>query len=282
MSSPFRAAWMLLKQRGHELNLPEPRRQNVGPNAANMSPQDLTDARVDAHSNAVSEMDKFRDMDVDGYRGMKQPSELTPMEQASNRLHDRQMESDEMEGHLVNATEHNMDELYHNPEMSRTMGGRTPPNIGRAGSSDIGEETMSAIDEGVLTPEHITDFQDFNYRERRNPVTGDLSNPFPKPLAGRVQDQLAEFADGAGRRAAMQPQPDYSDDTRISNEMDEITGNPLNNEIPESSPESHNIATTPMRGSPRQNKRGQMDSERVTPRMQGRAERSSSPFMGGQ
>ena len=54
MSSPFRAAWMLLKQRGHELNLPEPRRQNVGPNAANMSPQDLTDARVDAHSNAVS------------------------------------------------------------------------------------------------------------------------------------------------------------------------------------------------------------------------------------
>ena len=72
MSSPFRAAWMLLKQRGHELNLPEPRRQNVGPNAANMSPQDLTDARVDAHSNAVSEMDKFRDMDVDGYRGMKQ------------------------------------------------------------------------------------------------------------------------------------------------------------------------------------------------------------------
>ena len=97
-----------------------------------------------------------------------------------------------------------------------------------------------------------------------------------------MQDQLAEFADGAGRRAAMEPQPDYSNDTRVSNEMDEITGNPLNNEIPESSPESHNIATTPMRGSPRQNKRGQMDSERVTPRMQGRAERSSSPFIGGQ
>jgi len=310
MSSPFRAAWMLLKQRGHELNLPEPRRQNVGPNAANMSPQDLTDARVDAHSNAVSEMDKFRDMDVDGYRGIQQPSELTPMEQASNRLHDRQMENDEMEGHLVNATEHNMDELYHNqeqrgldretlsrmgqqgeadeigemgvPEMSRTMGGRTPPNIGRAGSTDVGEETMSAMDEDVLTPENITAFQDFNYRKRRDPVTGDLSNPFPKPLAGRVQDRLTEFADGAGRQAAMQPQPDYSDDTRISNEMDEITGNPLNNEIPESSPESHNIASTNIRGSPRQNKRGKMDSERVTPRMQGRAARSSSPFMGGQ
>ena len=309
MSSPFRAAWMLLKQRGHELNLPEPRRQNVGPHAANMSPQDLTDARVDAHSNAVSEMDKFRDMDVDGYRGMQQPSELTPMEQASNRLHDREMENDEMEGHLGNAIEHNMNELYHNqeqrgldretlsrmgqqgeademgemgvPEMSRTMGGRTPPNIGRAGSTDVGEETMSAMDEGVLTPEHINDFQDYNYRKRRDPVTGDLSNPFPKPLESRVQDQLAEFADGAGRRAAMEPQPDYSDDTRISNEMDGL-GNPLNNKIPESSPESHNIATTPMRGSPRQNKRGQMDSERVTPRMQGRAERSSSPFIGGQ
>jgi hypothetical protein len=275
-----------------------------------MGPQDLTDARVDAHSNAVSEMDKFRDMDVDGYRGMQQPSELTPMEQASNRLHDREMENDEMEGHLVNATEHNMDELYHNqeqrgldretlsrmgqqgeademgemgvPEMSRTMGGRTPPNIGRAGSTDVGEETMSAMDEGILTPEHINDFQDYNYRQRRDPVTGDLSNPFPKQLESRVQDQLAEFADGAGRRAAMEPQPDYSNDTRVSNEMDEITGNPLNNKIPESSPESHNIATTPMRGSPRQNKRGQMDSERVTPRMQGRAERSSSPFIGGQ
>ena len=137
------------------------------------------------------------------------------------------------------------------PPMSRSMGSMPPADIGRAGSSS--EMPM-----------------------------GEPRNPFPKPIAGRVQDQLAEFADGAGRRAAMQPQPDYSDDTRISNEMDEITGNPLNNEIPESSPESHNIASTNLRGSPRQNKRGQMDSARVTPRMQGRAERSSSPFMGGQ
>jgi len=135
--------------------------------------------------------------------------------------------------------------------MGRSMGSMPPADIGRAGSSS--EMPM-----------------------------GEPRNPFPKPLAGRVQDQLAEFADGAGRRAAMQPQPDYSDDTRISNEMDEITGNPLNNEIPESSPESHNIASTNLRGSPRQNKRGKMDSERVTPRMQGRAARSSSPFMGGQ
>ena len=303
MSSPFRAAWMLLKQRGHELNLPEPRRQNVGPNAANMSPQDLTDARVDAHSNAVSEMDKFRDMDVDGYRGVQQPSELTPMEQASNRLHDRQMESDEMEGHLSNAIDHNMDELYHNqeqrgldretlsrmgqqgeademgemgvPEMSRTMGGRTPPNIGRAGSTDVGEETMSAMDEGVLTPENITAFQDLNYRQRGPP------NPFPKPLAGRVQDQLAEFADGAGRRAAMQPQPDYTGD-KFNMNSDDFKYDDEPSELNPANPESHNIASTNIRGSPRQNKRGQMDSERVTPRMQGRAARSSSPFMGGQ
>ena len=303
MSVAFKAAWMLLKQRGHELNLPEPRRQNVGPNAANMSPQDLTDARVDAHSNAVSEMDKFRDMDVDGYRGMQQPSELTPMEQASNRLHDRQMESDEMEGHLGNAIEHNMDELYHNqeqrgldratlaregqqpeademeamgvPEMGRSMGGRTPLNIGRAGSSDIGEETMSAMDEDILTPENITAFQDLNYRQRGPP------NPFPKPLEGRVQDQLAEFADGAGRRAAMQPQPDYTGDEFNMN-SDDFKYDDEPSKIPESNPESHNIASTNLRGSPRQNKRGQMDSARVTPRMQGRAERSTSPFMGGQ
>lgn len=312
MSSPFRAAWMLLKQRGHELNLPEPRRQNVGPHSANMSPQDLTDARVDAHSNAVSEMDKFRDMDVDGYRGIQQPSELTPMEQASNRLHDRQMESDEMEGHLVNASKHNMDELYHNqeqqgldretlsrmgqqgeademgemgvPEMSRTMGGRTPPNIGRAGSTDVGEETMSAMDEDVLTPENITAFQDFNYRKRRDPVTGDLSNPFPKPLAGRVQDRLAEFADGAGRQAAMKPQTDYSD-AKEDDDMDASLA-PFVGETPKGlgdpHPEAHSIASRNIRETPRKTKRGQIDEPRATPRMQGRAARSSSPFMGGQ
>ena len=62
------------------------------------------------------------------------------------------------------------------------------------------------MDEGAYPYENLTAFQDYNYRANRNPVTGDLFNPFPKPLAGRVQDQLAEFADGAGRRAAMEPQ----------------------------------------------------------------------------
>ena len=301
MSVAFKAAWMLLKQRGHELNLPEPVRQNVGPHARNMSPQDLTDARVDAHSNMMGEIDKFRDVDEDGYY----PSDRedvgrfsyrnNPIDNAFARLMDRQAENEEMQHILSGAQHHEGEEAYHQgeqgaldratlaregqqpeademeamgvPEMSRRLGGRTPPNIGRAGSSDIGEESMSAMDEGAYPYEDLTAFQDYNYRKRRDPVTGDLFNPFPKPLAGRVQDQLAEFADGAGRRAAMSPQPDYSDakeDEDYGEEMDAkltpFVGEAPKDGISDSHPEAHNIASTTLRQTPRKQKRGMMDS----------------------
>lgn len=151
------------------------------------------------------------------------------------------------------------DEGMGGPSMppNRRMGGTPPANIGRAGSTD--EMPM-----------------------------GEPPNPFPKPLAGRVQDRLAEFADGAGRRAAMSPQPDYSDaeeDEDYGEEMDaKLT--PFVGETPkglgDAHPEAHNIASRNIRETPRKTKRGQIDEPRATPRMQGRAARSPSPFIGGQ
>lgn len=293
MSVAFKAAWMLLKQRGHELNLPEPVRQNVGPHARNMSPQDLIDARVNAASKQKHALNEIE------MAGTQNPR-INSMDDAMAFLDNQKFNQNEMEDQLNIAQHHEGEEAYHQgeqgaldratlaregqqpeademeamgvPEMSRTLGGRTPPNIGRAGSTDIGEESMSAMDEGVYQHDDLSAFQDFNYRKRRDPVTGDLFNPFPKPLAGRVQDQLTEFADGAGRRAAMKPQTDFGDDLEYEDKS----------RIEESHPEAHNIASTTLRDTPRKTKRGQIDEPRATPRMQGRAARSPSPFVGGQ
>jgi len=118
------------------------------------------------------------------------------------------------------------------PSMTRIMGGRPPANLGRAGSTD--EMPM-----------------------------GEPPNPFPnKPLAGRMQDQLAEFADGAGRRAAMSPQTDYSD-AQEDDDMDASLA-PFVGETPKGlgdpHPEAHSIASTNLRQTPRKQKRGMMDS----------------------
>ena len=102
------------------------------------------------------------------------------------------------------------DEGMGGPNMppSRTVGGTPPANIGRAGNSQMTFPSHS------LTEGEIEGGLD------------DLTppNPFPKPLASRVQDQLAQFADGAGRRAAMKPPMDDKPSM-----------------IEESHPEAHNI-----------------------------------------
>jgi len=122
------------------------------------------------------------------------------------------------------------------PPMSRTMGGTPPANIGRAGSTD--EMPM-----------------------------GEPPNPFPKPLEGRVQDQLAEFADGAGRRAAMESQTDYSnaeEEEDYGEAMDAklapFVGEAPKDGISDPHPEAHNIASTNLRQTPRKQKRSMMDS----------------------
>ena len=297
MSVAFEAAWMLLKQRGHELNLPKPVRHNVGPNAATMSPQDLTDARVKANSNMMDRINEFKGMDESGWGYGYAGNDA--IENAFARLMDRQAENEEMERTLSLAQDHQGEEAYHEgeqsaldretlarmsqqpeademeamgvPDMSRTLGGTPPPNIGRAGSTNAFEpssqEYLSYIEQELqemgLSPEEIN-YEINNMTPR---------NIFPKPLAGRVQDQLTEFADGAGRRAAMKPQTDFGDDLKYDN---------FDDKIEESHPEAHNIASTNLRETPRKTKRGRIDEPRATPRMQGRAARSPSPFIGGQ
>lgn len=130
------------------------------------------------------------------------------------------------------------------PPMSRTMGGTPPPNIGRAGNSEM-----------TLPSHRLTDADIANIMQNRELTP---PNPFPKPLEGRVQDQLAEFADGAGRRAAMPPQPDYTGD-KFSMNSDDFKYDD-ESELEESHPEAHNIASTNLRQTPRKQKRGMMDS----------------------
>ena len=146
------------------------------------------------------------------------------------------------------------------PPMSRTLGGTPPPNIGRAGSTNAFEPSSQEhlfdieqqLQEMGLSPEEIN-YEINNMTPR---------NPFPKPLEGRVQDQLAEFADGAGRRAAMSPTLDYSD-AKEDDDMDASLA-PFVGETPkglgDNHPEAHNIASTNLRQTPRKQKRGMMDS----------------------
>lgn len=189
------------------------------------------------------------------------------------------------------------------PPMSRTMGGTPPANIGRAGSTgkiprgrlSNREQTymygMDDVDDAGTELDFNDDASPAQQQQLIDRINQNIEpfNPFPKPLAGRVQDQLAEFADGAGRRAAMKPEIDYSDaeeDEDYGEEMDAklapFVGEAPKDGISDSHPEAHDIASRNIRETPRKTKRGQIDEPRATPRMQGRAARSPSPFIGGQ
>jgi len=163
------------------------------------------------------------------------------------------------------------------PPMSRTLGGTPPPNIGRAGSTNAVEpssqEYLSDVEQQLqemgLSPEEIN--YEINNMTPRNPFPKSPRpkllppQPFPphagiigKSLEGRVQDQLAAFADGAGRQAAMSPQPDYTGDEFSMNSDDFKYDD--ESKLEESHPEAHNIASTNLRQTPRKQKRGMMDS----------------------
>jgi hypothetical protein len=271
MVAPFNQAWMLLKQRGHELNLPP---QSVGIKGMG-NPQDLTDRRVDEASMGREALDEFEHLN-----SLRHPT-FSNSREAKNELRRRQEITNAMENQLQAASRAEGNEQFLQdgqseldrailarmgqqpeademeamgvPPMSRTLSATPPPNIGRAGSTDIGEETMSAMDEGVLSPEHITDFQDFNYRKRRDPVTGDLFNPFPKTAGQNVRGDLMDWAAGAGREAGTPQQTEFSEPSHMQN-----------NQLHENNPAAHKIANPSinLRVSPRQQKRGQMDSGR--------------------
>jgi hypothetical protein len=314
MVAPFNQAWMLLKQRGHELNLPPPTIDGDNP-ARSLSPQDLTDRRVDAASRQKHALNEIE------MAGTQTPH-INSMADAMAFLDNQRLNQKEIEDQLINAMGHEGEESHferlqddldrqtlarmgQQPEademdamgmpemdetgmpMSRSIGGRGPaPNEGRAGSS--GRPPVGSDDISNEMASHDPDWHD-EYVGHLNRL-GPFENPFTqKPVTTQhLQNSLHDWAAGAGRKAG---KPDIVDRTYDEggsifdlNQMydDDVESEYENEPLHENNPAAHNIASTNLRGSPRQNKRGQMDEPRVTPRMQGRAARSTSPFIGGQ
>ena len=294
MVAPFNQAWMLLKQRGHELNLPLPRTAATG-----FSPQDLTDSRVDEASIGRGALDEFEYLN-----SLRHPT-ISNSREAKNELGRRQEITNDMERQMSHAKAAEINEAMAEqmqrkldqqtlarmgqqseademeamgmPEMdktgmpmSRSIGGGPAPNEGRAGSSGrppVGSDDVS---------EATHDFAPAYTREvgRLLNELGPLSNPFPKSAGQNVRGDLMDWASGAGRKAGV---PDivertefYDEDGNLQTDMEELSdmhdddmyseihGQPLD----ESNPAAHSIASTTLRASPRQQRRGQMDSGR--------------------
>ena len=284
MVAPFNQAWMLLKQRGHELNLPPPRTMGDNP-ARSLSPQDLTDARVDEATTARRALDNFERM------GTHSPPSVSSSIDASQHLKNRKLQEAHM-GRFLNAAsraegneeylqegqreldQQTLARMGQQPEademdamgmpemdetgmpMSRSIGGRGPaPSEGRAGSSGlppVGSDDLS---------EDTHDYDPTKTREfgRLLNELGPLSNPFTeKPATTQhLEESLGDWAAGAGRKAGM-PQRPMGEERFYDDMYEEIHGEPLD----ESNPAAHSIASTNLRASPRQQKRGQMDSGR--------------------
>ena len=309
MSVAFKAAWMLLKQRGHELNLPEPVRQNVGPHARNMSPQDLIDARVNAASKQKHALNEIE------MAGTQNPR-INSMDDAMAFLDNQRFNQNEMEDQLNIAQDHEGEEAYLQgeqgaldratlaregqqpeademeamgvPPMSRTLGGTPPANLGRAGSTgeiprsrqrnaeEMGMFGMDALDDAGMDLEFDDDMSSAQRQQLIDKINQNIepSNPFPKPIGQNVRGDLMDWAAGAGREASV---PDiverteyYDEDGNLRTDLDELSdmhdddmyeeihGEPLD----ENNPAKHTIASTTLRASPRQQRRGQTDSGR--------------------
>ena len=179
--------------------------------------------------------------------------------------------------HGLEDDDESIDDSGSMPPMSRTLGGTPPANIGRAGSTGAiptgrqrnAEQTemfgIDDIDDAGIELEFNDDASPVQQQQLIDRINQNIEpfNPFPKPLAGRVQDQLAEFADTAGRRAAMKPQPDYSkheNSTDLFFDSFDENFDPINSVPTDAHPEAHNIASTNLRQTPRKQKRGKMDS----------------------
>jgi hypothetical protein len=248
---------MLLKQRGHELNLPPPRIMGDNP-ARSLSPQDLTDRRVNRASAQHHILDDFEGMaqmspriaNISDARRHLEDNQFN-QQALANALEDAERNQAEeghferLQGDLDRQTlarmgqQHEADEMEAMgvPPMSRTLGGTPPANLGRAGSTGENEN---------IEP----------------------SNPFPKPIGQNVRGDLMNWAAGAGREAG---KPDIVDRTYdeggsqfdLSQMYDDAEESEYEDEpLHENNPAKHSIASTTLRASPRQQKRGQMDSGR--------------------
>ena len=284
MVAPFNQAWMLLKQRGHELNLPPPRIMGDNP-ARSLSPQDLIDRRVNRASAQHHILDDFE--------GMAQMSpRIANISDARRHLEDNQFNQQALANALEDAERNQAEEGHFErlqgdldrqtlarmgqqpeademeamgvPEMSRSIGGRGPaPNEGRAGSS--GRPPVGSDDISDDLAEHEPNWAK-GYTNTLNEL-GPLENPFTqKPVTTQhLEDSLQDWAAGAGREAGVpdiveRTENPFEDLTEMHDDdmYEEIHGEPLD----ENNPAKHTIASTTLRASPRHQRRGQMDSGR--------------------
>jgi hypothetical protein len=304
MVAPFNQAWMLLKQRGHELNLPPPR---TGNKPTGYSPQDLTDSRVNEATIGRGALDEF------GYLNSisaNKPTSFSNSREAKNELGRRQEITNDMERQMSHAKAAEINERIAEqmqrkldqqtlarmgqqpeademdamgvPPMSRSIGGTPPANLGRAGSTgeiprsrqrnaeQMRMYGMDDIDDAGMDLDFNDDASPAQRQQLIDRINQNIepTNPFPKPIGQNVRGDLMDWAAGAGREAG---KPDIVDRTYDEggsgfdlNEMhdddmyDEIHNEPLD----ENNPAKHSIASTTLRASPRQQKRGQMDSGR--------------------
>jgi len=297
MVAPFNQAWMLLKQRGHELNLPPPRKKGLGIlSSRSLSPQDLTDGRVDEASKARRALDHFGELN-----SMRQPT-FSNATEAKNELGRREEITDKMntlsiaagqnearEGQYEEA-QRNLDrqtlarmgqqpeadeiEAMGVPPMSRTLSATPPPNIGRAGSSGrppVGSDDIMSED----LAEHRPHFAE-SYTNLLNQY-GPLDNPFPSPAGLNVRDDLMDWAAGAGRRGTGNPtlpNKNYPEEF-LEEPLEGFHNSPASAD--ESAPTQMDMPKT-VTTSPRMSKRNKPNESAPTPRMQGRENRKGLPF----
>ena len=278
MVAPFNQAWMLLKQRGHELNLPP---QSAGIKGMG-KPQDFTDRRVDEATTARRALDEFERLN-----SMRHPT-FSNSREATNELGRRREVTNEMknqrnfastaEGNeqLLQDGQRELDQailarMGQQPEademdamgvpemdetgmpMSRTLSATPPPNIGQAGSS--GEHPFG-----------------------RNEL-GPLNNPFTqKPVVQEdAENRLMNWAAGAGRKeGAKNSMPDklYPEEL-IAPPIEGFHNSPA--PAGESAPTQMDIPNT-VTTSPRMSRRKRPGASAPTPRMRGRAHRQGRPF----
>ncbi len=294
MVAPFNQAWMLLKQRGHELNLPKPQLRNEEKFEGVLNPQELTDLRVDEASRARGALDNFETM------GTQNPR-INSMKDAMAFLDNQKFNQNEMKDQLNIAEIANLLEGHYEglqgdldrqtlarmgqqpeademeamgvPEMSRTLGGTPPANLGRAGSSGrppVGSDDMS---EGLI--ELDPKFAE-GYTNQLNRL-GPLENPFPKPAGQNVRGDLMDWASGAGRRGTGKPA--MPDKVYPEEMMEEPLEGFHNSPAPagESAPTPMDAPST-VAVSPRLSRKNRPGESAPTPRMEGRADRRGLPF----
>ena len=298
MVAPFNQAWMLLKQRGHELNLPEPRMAVPFAHAAfkgKKTPQELTDMRVDEGDKTSRALELFNET------GHNPISNISSIKDGQNELDSRDLQRDMMEHYLSNAeasqgreddiegVQRKLDqqtlarmgqqpeademEAMGVPPMSRTLSATPPPNIGRAGysgrppvgSDDVNENLAHYLQGGY--PAYTRALDKF----------GPLTNPFPKPAGQNVRGDLMNWAAGAGRRGTGKPTlPNKNFPEEFLEEpLEGFHNSPASAD--ESAPTQMDMPKT-VTTSPRMSRRNRPNESAPTPRMQGRENRKGLPF----